>query len=141
METKKNPGAAGRLKRKLLFIAGSVSAGIGVAGIFLPLLPTTPFMLLSAACYIRSSERFYSGLVNNKWLGAYIRNYREKTGIPLRAKAFSLAALWIAIGYSVYFVIESLPIRLLLVIIASAVSAHILSIRTAKGRGPAMKPG
>ena len=59
---------------------------LGIAGIFLPLLPTTPFLLLAAACYVRSSPRLYRWLMNHRWTGEYIRDYREKRGLPLRTK-------------------------------------------------------
>ena len=65
----------------ILISVGSLSVLLGILGIFLPLLPTTPFLLLAALCYSRSSERFYQWLVTNRWFGEYIRNYREGRGI------------------------------------------------------------
>ena len=76
------------LSRWALIIIGSFFTGLGILGLFLPLLPTTPFLLLAAACYIRSSERFYNWLINNKWLGNYIKNYLEGKGVSLKAKVF-----------------------------------------------------
>ena len=90
------------LRKWVLIIVGSFFTGLGIIGIFLPLLPTTPFLLLAAACYIRSSERLYSWLINNKWVGRYIKNYLEGKGIPLKSKVLSISALWITIGYSVF---------------------------------------
>jgi len=90
------------LSRWGLIIVGSFFAGLGILGIFLPLLPTTPFLLLAAACYIRSSEKLYNWLMNNKWIGRYIKNYLEGKGIPLKSKVLSISALWITIGYSVF---------------------------------------
>ncbi len=84
--------------RWVLIIVGSFFAGLGILGIFLPLLPTTPFLLLAAACYIRSSERLYNWLMNNKWIGRYIKNYIEGKGIPLKSKVLSISALWITIS-------------------------------------------
>ena len=69
--------------RYLLIISGTIFLGFGIVGIFLPILPTTPFLLLSAACYARSSQRFYYWLMNNKWFGNYIKNYNEGRGVPL----------------------------------------------------------
>ncbi|MEW6309223.1 MAG: YbaN family protein, partial [Bacillota bacterium] len=80
--------------RWLLLAAGSVALALGVLGLFLPLLPATPFLLLSAACYSRSSERFYRWLVNHRVLGTYIRNYVERRGVTMRAKLYTLGVLW-----------------------------------------------
>ena len=118
--------------RWILIIVGSFFAGLGILGIFLPLLPTTPFLLLAAACYIRSSERLYNWLMNNKWIGRYIKNYIEGKGIPLKSKVLSISALWITIGYSVFFVVNIFPVRVILILIAIGVTMHLLSIRTLK---------
>jgi len=118
--------------RILLVTAGTVCVGLGIVGIFVPVLPTTPFLLLAAACYARGSQRFYGWLLNNKWFGSYIRNYLEKKGIPLRVKVVTVTLLWITIGSSVAFVVETFVLKLILVIIAIGVSIHILSIRTLK---------
>ena len=69
--------------RSLLLIVGTLSAVLGTLGIFVPILPTTPFLLLAAYCYARSSERFYQRLLANRWFGEYIRNYREVGGVAL----------------------------------------------------------
>ncbi len=122
------------LSRWILIIIGSFFTGLGILGIFLPLLPTTPFLLLAAACYIRSSERFYNWLINNKWLRNYIKNYLEGKGVSLKVKVLSISLLWITIGYSVVFVVNIFLIRVILILIAIVVTIHILSIRTLKKR-------
>ncbi len=119
-----------RLIRVVLIIAGTIFVGLGVLGIFLPLLPTTPFLLLAAACYARSSERFYNWLLNNKWFGRYIKNYREGKGIPLKVKVLSISLLWITIIFSAAFIVHNVFIRVILIIIAIGVTIHIRSIRT-----------
>jgi len=122
------------LSRWVLIIIGSFFTGLGILGIFLPLLPTTPFLLLAAACYIRSSERFYNWLMNNKWLGRYIKNYLEGKGVSLNSKILSISLLLITIGYSVFFVVKIFLIRVILILIAIGVTIHLLSIRTLKQR-------
>lgn len=121
-----------RAKRILLLVVGTFFLVVGVIGIVLPLLPTTPFLLLAAGCYLRGSTRFYNWLLGTRWLGDYIRNYLEGRGIPLRAKVFSIALLWITIGTSAAFAIDLLAIRVLLGVIAVGVTWHILRIRTLK---------
>jgi len=124
--------ARGTWIRILLIIAGTFFVGLGIVGIFVPVLPTTPFLLLAAACYARSSQRFYGWLLNNKWFGNYIRNYLERKGVPLKIKLVTITLLWIAIGSSIAFAVQILVIRLILVLIAIGVSIHVLSIRTLK---------
>ena len=91
---------------KTLYIAlGTLSLALGILGIFLPLLPTTPFLLLTAALYFKSSPRLYNWLLNHKHLGPYIRNFRENKAIPLRAKIISISLMWITMLYCVFFII------------------------------------
>ena len=116
--------------KTLLIILGSLSIGIGILGIFLPLLPTTPFLLLGAACYIRGSRKLYTWLIQHKWLGAYIINYRENRSISRKTKITSIILLWSSIGYSMVFVISSTLVRLALFIITVGVTAHLLSLKT-----------
>ncbi len=116
--------------RILLIIAGTLSVGLGVLGIFVPVLPTTPFLLLATACYARSSQKFYDWLLNNKYFGNYIRNYQQRKAVPLKVKVLTLAVLWITIGCSVMFAVEVFLVRVLLILIAIGVSIHIFSLRT-----------
>jgi len=120
------------LSRLLLIIAGTFFVGLGIIGIFLPLLPTTPFLLLAAACYARSSKRFYNWLLTNRWFGNYIRNYRERKGVPFKIKILSISFFWIAIGYSAIFIVHILLGRIILILIAIGITIHILSIQTLK---------
>ncbi|MFO7896234.1 MAG: YbaN family protein [Candidatus Cloacimonadales bacterium] len=116
--------------RVLLIAGGSISVGLGVLGIFLPILPTTPFLLLAAFCYARSSEKFYIWLLTNRWFGEYIRNYREKRGVPLKVKIYTLLLLWITILSSAYFFVPVIWGKILLLMIAIGVSWHLIYIKT-----------
>jgi uncharacterized membrane protein YbaN (DUF454 family) len=120
------------LLRFSLIVAGTIFTGLGILGIFIPLLPTTPFLLLAAACYLRSSERFYHWLLYNKLFGNYIKNYLEGKGIPLNVKLISIALLWLTIIFSVVFIVHSLLVRVILRMIAIGVTIHIYKIRTLK---------
>lgn len=121
-----------RLSRWGLIASGTFFLGLGIIGIFLPLLPTTPFILLAASCYARSSKKLYDWLLNNRWFGNYIKKYREGKGIPRKVKVLSISFLWIVIGYSVLFVVNVLFVRIILSLIAVGVTIHILSIKTLK---------
>jgi uncharacterized membrane protein YbaN (DUF454 family) len=113
----------------ILVIAGTISVILGVVGIFLPLLPTTPFLLLAAACYVKASPKLYSWLINNKHLGSYIRNYREGKGIPLKTKSIAIVLLWSTISLSAVLV-SRLYISTFLLIVAICVTIHLLRIKT-----------
>jgi uncharacterized membrane protein YbaN (DUF454 family) len=117
------------LRRILLTTAGFISLALGVAGIFLPVLPTTPFLLIAAACFVRSSERLYRWLLGHPWFGTYIRVYRQYHAITLSTKITSLTFLWLTIGYSVLYVIDALPLRLLLLAIAIGVTVHLVRLK------------
>jgi len=119
-----------RLTRPLLIVAGIVCVGLGIVGLFLPILPTTPFLLLAAVCFARSSQRCYRWLTTNRWFGAYIRNYRDGLGVSLRHKVITLVLLWGTIGYAVGFVLSSWWLRGLLLAIAGGVTWHLLAIKT-----------
>lgn len=80
--------------KTLYIVLGSISLALGILGIFLPLLPTTPFLLLTAALYFKGSPRLYNWLLNHRHFGPYIRNFRENKAIPLRAKIISLVLMW-----------------------------------------------
>jgi hypothetical protein len=114
---------------KLFYISlGTLSVGLGFVGIFVPLLPTTAFLLLAAWCYARSSERFYNWLLGNRMFGRYLTSYIEGRGVPLKTKIVSLLLLWFTILSSVVFFIENIYIDLLLIGIAAGVSYHILTL-------------
>jgi uncharacterized membrane protein YbaN (DUF454 family) len=118
------------LKKTLLIISGTVCVVLGVVGMFLPVLPTTPFLLLAAFCYARSSDRFYRWLTDNRWFGEYIRNYREGRGIPLKQKVITILLLWLTIGFSAWFAVSSWWMRLILLAVAVGVTIHLAMTRT-----------
>lgn len=121
-----------QLVRVLLIIVGSFSLALGVIGIFLPLLPTTPLLLLAAACYVRSSEKLYQWLLNNRWFGKYIENFRSGQGIPLKAKVLGIAVLWLTMSFTVFFVIPLYAVKVLLILIATFFTWYIASFKTLK---------
>ncbi|MBT8768961.1 YbaN family protein [Metapseudomonas boanensis] len=90
--------------RVALLCIGWLSVVLGVIGIFVPVLPTTPFLLLAAACFVRSSRHFYQWLVDHPHLGPWIRDYLEGNGIPLKGKVYALALMWASITLSCYLV-------------------------------------
>ena len=119
--------------RLILIIVGAISLVLGVVGIFLPMLPTTPFLLLSAAAWVKASPSLYDWLLNHKVLGEYIRNFREHRAIPLRVKIISVSLVWLTIGYCIFTVVDEWWwAQVLLFLLATAISWHILSFKTLK---------
>ena len=121
--------AKNKIKKGLYFIGGTASLILGIIGIVLPILPTTPFLLLASACYAKSSKKFHNWLLNNKILGKYIQGYLKGSGIPIKSKIIAISMLWISISISAYFFVQILWIRIVLIIIAIAVTVHIILIR------------
>lgn len=118
--------------RSLLIGIGTLSIALGVIGIFLPVMPTTPFLLLGGACYMRSSEKLYNRLLENKYLGHYLRDYYEKRGIPLHAKVVSIVFMWITMSISMFFFAKILWLRVILLAIAIGVTIFLVSQKTLK---------
>ncbi len=117
-------------RKAVLIFAGTVCVALGVLGMFLPLLPTTVFLLMAAYCYSRSSERFHTWLLNNRLCGSYIKNYKSGQGISLRQKITTIAVLWVSIGFSIWAVGGSLWVVLLLLAIAAGVTIHLVMLKT-----------
>ena len=102
---------------------------MGVLGVFLPVFPTMPFLLLAAYCYLRGSQRLYQRLINHRVFGAYLRNYIRYHAVSRAAKIGSMVAMWASLSISIA-VIGSLPVRLILAAVGVSVSIHLLSLKT-----------
>ena len=115
---------------KILFILlGTLSLVVGIIGIFLPVLPTTPLILLAAYCYYRGSRHMYHWLMSHPYLGSYIRNFTEKKVIPLHAKIVTLTLLWSSLLFCAY-ILDPIWLKALMMAIAIGVTWHILSYRS-----------
>ena len=121
---------ASRLKKAVFTVLGTIFLGLGAVGIVVPILPTTPFLLLSAACYLNGSERMHRWLLNNKLFGSYIKNYREGKGMSARGKIFTLSLLWMTILYSAFFIVPSAVIQAVLFAVCIGVTVHLVRIPT-----------
>ena len=119
--------------KKICVILGTLSLVLGIVGIVVPLLPTTPFLLLAATLYLKGSQRLYDWLINHPRLGKYIRYFREYRAIPLHAKIISVTLIWLTIGYCIVAVVnEYWWAQVAMGVLAVAVSWHILSYATLK---------
>jgi uncharacterized membrane protein YbaN (DUF454 family) len=113
-----------RLMRGLLIVCGTICVGLGILGIFLPLMPTTVFLLMAAACYARSSERFHRRLVEHPVLGPYIR----RNGLSARQKALILTLLWVSLLATMIWTARAPWMRALLVLVGAGVTAHVVRL-------------
>jgi uncharacterized membrane protein YbaN (DUF454 family) len=112
--------------RGLLVALGTVCVLLGVAGIVLPVLPTTPFLLLASACFLRSSERLHRWLTGNRYLGSYLRDFQRGGGIPLRGKAIAIGLIWFSMLVTILS-LDTMPVEIALVVIGVTVTVWIAS--------------
>jgi uncharacterized protein len=115
-------------KKVLLIIAGLISVGLGIIGIFLPLLPTTPFLLLASYCFFRSSARLHTWLINHRIFGKYLQNYITHRAVSKSVKILSISVLWITIVIS-FLLIVNLYARIALVLVLIGVTIHLAILK------------
>lgn len=120
------------IKNIVLTISGCISLGLGILGAFIPVLPTTPLLLLAAFLFLRGNKRLYDWLMNHPRLGTYISNFTQHKAIPMRVKVVSLSTLWLTLLYCAVFVADHWALRLFFLLIAVCVTIHILSYKTLK---------
>ena len=125
-------GFLSSVKRLFFVAAGWLCVVLAVIGIFLPLLPTTPFLLLAAFCFSRGSKRFHDWLLNHRWFGSYIKNFQDGRGMTKQAKVWSVSLIWLSIGTTVLFFISMAWLKFMLLMIAATVSGYLLSRPTYK---------
>lgn len=114
-------------RRALLATAGAASVGLGTLGLFVPMLPTTPFLLLSAYCFDRSSPALHGWLVGHRHLGPYLERYRAGRPLARRDVAVALVLMWTSIGWSATYATSHTAVRIGLIGIATAVTVYLVS--------------
>jgi len=116
--------------KALLIIVGSLFVGLGFVGVILPGLPTTPFLLVAAGCYAKSSDRFYKRLINSRTFGPMIRQYRERRSLPKRIKVRAIVMMWTMISLSGIFAITGTTGRIILFVCGLIGMFSVLSVKT-----------
>ena len=111
--------------RIALLAVGCCSVSLGILGIFLPVLPTVPLLLLAAACFARSSETFYNWLISHARLGPMISGYLDGKGIPRRAKISAIGLIWLTLSVSVFWVNQFFWLQIFLVIIGAGLTLYL----------------
>lgn len=132
MEIKNKGFQMSRVKKTILIIIGSIFVVLGLIGIFVPGLPTTIFMILAAYCFVRSSERLYNWVVENKIFGHRVKHFMETKTIPLHGKIHSVSAMWIMVILSLVFLKVSIVVKIIIALAALIGTIVILSYPTAK---------
>jgi uncharacterized membrane protein YbaN (DUF454 family) len=130
-------GTGGSMKRAAFTAAGILCTGVGIAGVFLPVLPTTGPILIAAWCFSRSSGRLHGWLVRHRVLGRYIGPFLTHRAISVKGKLYSIGSMWLMIVLSGAFLVHSTVVRIVLAAAGAAGTAWILSYRTLKPREPA----
>lgn len=117
--------------RWILISCGWIAVAGGVVGVFLPLVPTVPFLLLAVACFSKSSERFHSWLVDHNNLGPLLRDYLRGVGIPLRAKTIAIGMVWVSFPATTILFARDFWLKTLLITVAVGVTLYLLYLPTA----------
>jgi len=120
-----------KAKRLLVNVLGFLFLGIGAVGVFMPLLPTTPFVILAAVCFSYSNRKFYQRLRRSPFFGTYIVHYEEKQGVPMSLKIKSIIFVWVSLTLSMV-ALQTLWAYILLSVIGAGVTVHLLMIKTKK---------
>ena len=118
------------MTKTLLKIAGYLAVGLGFIGAFVPMMPTTPFLLLAVYCFSKSSPNMKQWLLHNRTFGKYLSDYEAGNGIPTAVKITALITMWSSILFTVILLVDITWVRILLILISLAVSTHILNIKT-----------
>lgn len=116
--------------KKFLVVSGFISFVVGIIGLLVPVFPTSPFIILAAALFFRGSDRWYHWILNHRWFGRHVRDYRERGGMARGPKYLLLATVWIAVGVSTIVVLDVLWQRLLLLAFGAALSIWVLRLKT-----------
>lgn len=117
-----------RAVRALYWAAGTLCVALGVLGLFLPVLPTTPFMLAAAACYARASERFYLWLINHKVFGPTLREWRRHRSIPWRTKLWAIGLMSASLSTSIVFFVRPVWLKVVLAVMGVVLAAWLYRI-------------
>jgi uncharacterized membrane protein YbaN (DUF454 family) len=133
--TEKQPKQLSSATRWFLLVSGFIAVALGVIGIFLPVLPTVPFLLLAAACFTRSSDKFYRWLIDHAHLGPMVQPYLDGEGLKRSTKGKAIGLVWISITISVILLSDRFWLQAVLIVIALGVTVYLLRLPTLETDG------
>lgn len=111
--------------RRIYWTAGTLALVVGIVGIFLPVLPTVPFILLASVCYARASRRLYNWLMNHRWFGPPLRDWKRTKTLPSKVKVMAISMIAISASVSVFFLIPLMPVKIFVAVCCTAVSLYL----------------
>jgi len=132
LEEEKGMPITDGMKRGVYIIVGSMALALGALGLFLPVLPTTPFVILAAACYYRGSKRLHAWILGSRWFGETISNYQSGRGVTLGTKIKAIGLMWLTITASALFYVDSLLVRVMLFGVSTGVTIYLVRLPTFK---------
>jgi uncharacterized membrane protein YbaN (DUF454 family) len=132
MQDTEKKSITGSFKKGIYFIIGTLALAAGIVGAFLPVIPTTPFILLSAWCFFRSSSKIYQWVISNETFGPTIENFQKGKGITVNTKIRAVVMMWLTISISVYFFIRNMYIIAFVYLIAIGVTVYLYKLPTLK---------
>ena len=121
------------LKKKLYIAFGFLAVALAIVGVFVPGLPTVPFLLVALFCFERSSKKYHDMIMNNKYFGPALQDYYSGKGLTLSLKIKAILFLTLGIAFSIYK-IQNLHVRIALVIVCLVVAIHIILLKTKKNK-------
>jgi uncharacterized membrane protein YbaN (DUF454 family) len=121
---------SGKMMRGIYIVVGTIALVIGAIGLFLPVIPTTPLVILAAACYYRGSERLHEWILSSKWFGETIKNYQAGRGLTRDTKARAISMMWAMILISAWFFVSNLFVRVAMIGVAVGVTVYLVRLPT-----------
>ena len=116
------------LVRWLILIVGGLAFACGVAGIFLPLLPATPLLILAAACFARAHRPFHEWMLGHRWIGPMLHDWYVHRSLPYGTKAFAIVTMLLSFGLSIAFFVRPPWLKAVLALVALGLAAWLYRI-------------
>lgn len=125
-----NHSISQKMMRGAYIIIGTISLLIGAIGLFLPVIPTTPLIILAAACYYRGSDRLHTWILSSRWFGDTIKNYQEGRGLTRDTKVRAISMMWVMMLVSAWFFVSSLFVRVAIICVGIGVTVYLVRLPT-----------
>ena len=129
-EERDDSRVSGKMMRSIYIIVGTIALVIGAIGLFLPVIPTTPLVILAAACYYRGSNRLHNWILSSRWFGETVKNYQEGRGLTRDTKVRAISMMWAMILISAWFFVSNLFVRVAIICVAIGVTVYLIKLPT-----------
>ena len=129
-EERDDSRVSGKMMRSIYIIVGTIALVIGAIGLFLPVIPTTPLVILAAACYYRGSDRLHNWILSSRWFGETVKNYQEGRGLTRDTKVRAISMMWAMILISAWFFVNNLFVRVAIICVAIGVTVYLVRLPT-----------